>query len=60
MRLRDLLLAKTRIRTQVFGALIQQVLIHSNRSHYELMLMKPLLMKARFCEIYCLVIHYLV
>lgn len=60
MKIRDLLLAKTTVRAQVLRALIQQVFIHSKYFDYELMLMKPLLMKARFCEMYCLVIHYLI
>ena len=58
--LRDLLLTKTVIRSLGPQSFNLEVFIHWNHFDYELILMKPLLMKARFCETHCLVICYLI
>ena len=60
MVVRDLLLTKTVIRSSGPRSFNLEVFIHWNHFDYELILMKPLLMKARFCETHCLVICYLI
>ena len=60
MMVRDLLPTKTIIRSLGPWSFNLEVFIHWNHFDYELMLMKALLMKGRFCETHCLVLCYLI